>query len=201
MSSSPNKTIQTALIAWQDIVTGAVAFSSVLDCTTKWGASFGVRVARQSATAFTAGWPNIRIEASYVASGNDHWIPLVPLQPPIGGSIGKTTLNGALLAGATTLVLTSATSFVQGDLIWIGDTSTSNYEIVRCKTISGTTITFEEACTSPHANGANVSNQAYVTCPAIDLSPYERIRVVIDNANSGTTISVEVTVITFDSFN
>lgn len=199
MSTTPNKTIQAAPVAWQDIATGAVVISSVVDCTAKWSASFGARIGRQAATAFAANWPNVRVEASYAASGNDHWIPLAVLQPPVGTSVAKTTLSGAVSAGATTLGLTSATGFAQGDLIWVGDTSAANYEVVRCKSISGTTVTFEEACTFAHASAAVVSNQAYVAAPALDLSAYARVRVVVDNAGGGITIAAEVTMITLDS--
>ncbi len=196
----PSKTIQTAMLAWQDIATGSQVISSVVDCSSIWAASFGVRIGRQSATAFTAGWPNIRFEASYLSSGNAAWIPLFTLQPPIGATVGKTTLNGAVSAGASTLTLTSATNFVQGDIIYVGDSSTANYEIVRCKSIASTTVTFEEVCTYAHTNSAIVSNQAFLACPSADLTSYKRVRCVADNANGGITISIEVALITMDSF-
>lgn len=199
MPTSPAKTIQTALIAWQDIASGAVVIGSWFDVSTKYGGSLGIRIGRQSATAFTANWPNIRVEASDAASGNANTIPLFTLQPPIGASVGSTTLNGALSIGATTAVLTSATNFVQGDLLFLRDTSTANYEIARVKSISGTTITFEEALTYAHANSAIVANQAFIAFPSLDLTPYTRLRVVADNANGGITIGVEVILVTFDS--
>ncbi len=200
MPTTPNKTIQTALVAWQDIATGAVVLSSAVNVAGVWDASFFVRVARRSSSAFTAGWPNIRIEASNASSGNQGWIPLFTLQPPVGASVGKTTLNGAITAAATTAVLTSATNFVQGDLVYLGHTTTAaNYEIVRVKSIASTTITFEEAGTFAHDNGCDISNQPFIANPAADLTPYTRVRAVVDNANGGITISVEVIMITMDS--
>jgi hypothetical protein len=200
-TSTPAKTVQTALLAWQDVATGAVTIGTALDVSSIWGATVFVRLGRRSGTAFTAGWPNLRIEASAKASGNDEWYPSAAIfQPQVGASIANTTLNGAVSAGATSFVVTAATNIAVGDILYLGDSSSANWELVRVKTVSGTTITPEEAVTYAHANGSAVTDQAEIFTPAVlDLSSIKRIRAVADNASGGQTAAWEVNVTTFDS--
>lgn len=196
----PSKTIGTSLLAWQDIASAAQVISSVIPVDTKWAIAFNIRLGRLTGSAFTAGWPNVRIEASGKASGNDSWIPLLSLQMAVGASIAATTLNGAIIATATTCVVTSATNIAIGDYLFLGHTATpGNYELVRVKLVSGTTVTFEEACTYAHDNTAVVTDQAEAYFPMLDVSAYSRVRVVIDNANSGQGMKAEVLYNLFDS--
>lgn len=198
--SAYTKTAGTSLLAWQDIATANVVVGSAADVATKLAATIFALVGRNPAAgAFTAGWPNVRVEASAKASGNDAWVPLIQWQPAVGASLANTTLNGAVSAGATTVTVTSASNIAAGDVLFLGDSSTSNYELVRVKSVSGTTVTLEEACTYNHANGAVVTDQAEMYCGSIDLAGITRIRAVADNANSGRTVSVQVLMVTGDS--
>jgi hypothetical protein len=200
MPVTPSKTIATSVLAWQDVATGAVALSAAIDVSTKWAAAFNVLLGRRSGTAFTAGWPNVRFEASGKSSGNDSWVPLFSYQMQVGANIANTTLNGAVSAGATSCVVTAATNIAAGDLLFLkGDTDAGN-ELVRVKGVSGTTVTFEEACTNAHASGNAVTDQAESTFPAFDVSSYARVRVVADNANGGQTFAAQCLLTSMDSF-
>jgi hypothetical protein len=200
MATSPNKSANVSLLAWQDVSTGDIVISSASDVGTVWGASFGIRIGRKSGTAFTTGWPNIRIEGSTKASGNNSWIPLFIYQPQPGATIANTTLSAGLSGGETSFGVASASNIAVGDILFLADSSASNYEIVRVKSVVSTTITPEEAIVNAHANAAQVTDQAEMTFPAIDLTPYVRVRAVADNGNSGVTMAVEVLMTTFDSF-
>jgi hypothetical protein len=202
MATIPSTTGNQSLIAWgADIATANVTISSVVDVSTKWGGAASIRLARRSGTAFTAGWPNVRIEASSQSSGNDHWCPLFSYQMAVGASIANTTLNGAVSAAATSCVVTVATNIAAGDILFLHHTTTpANYELIRVKAVSGTTVTFEEACTYAHDTGAAVTDQAEMTFPAFDLTPYLRVRAVLDNAGSGQSLVGEVLLVTFDSY-
>lgn len=194
----PSKTWGTSLLAWQDVANAAIVFSAAQSVATKRAASFDIRLGRATGSAFTAGWPNIRIEAQNKSGGL--WTPLFTYQMALGASIGKTTLNGAIIAGATTCVVTSATNLAAGDLLFLGHTSdVTKYELARIKSVSGTTVTFEEAIAFAHDNGANVSDQAEMICPAFDLTPYAAVRAVCDNIGSGQGITVQVLMTTHDS--
>ena len=196
------KTPGTSLFAWQtsDIASAAIVIGSTASVTTALAAMVYCWLVRATGTAFTAGWPNIRIEGSAKSSGNDAWIPLAQFQPAVGASIVNTSANGAITAGATTFTITSATNVAVGDLLFLGHTTTvANYEVVRVKAVSGTTITFEEACTNAHDNGCKVTDQAELYVAAIDLSGVTRIRAVVDNGGSGQAINAQVLMVTADS--
>jgi len=198
-SITPNKTVNASLLAWQDIATGNVVPGSAVDVSGKYSASFTIKIARRSGTAFTGGWPNIRIEASGKSSGNDAWIPILQFQPAVGASIVNTTLSSPVSATDTTFAVSAATNIAASDILFLGDPSTANYELVRVASISGTTVTPEEAVTYSHASGAIVTDQAETYFPAVDLTAYGRVRAVADNGNSGQSISVQVTMTTNDS--
>ena len=187
------------MVAWQDIASGGQVISSAFNCATTYAAAFGVRLGRGTGTAFTANWPNVRIEASTQASGNNTWIPIFSYQMQVGASIANTTLNGAVSANASTFVVAAATNITTGDILFLGDSSTANYEIVRVKSIATTTVTPEENVVNSHTTGAIVTDQAEVTFPAMDLTTYQRVRAVVDNAGSGQAIKAEVQMTTFDS--
>jgi len=191
------KTVQTALLAWQDVASTAQAIASAFNCASHGGASCAIRLGRRTGTAFTAGWPTVRLEVSPATSGSV-WIPIFTYTMAVGASIVNTTLNGAVSANASTFVVTSATNIAIGDILFLGDTSTSNYELVRVKSLSGTTITPEENVVNAHANSALVTDQAEMLDPSFDLSPYVRLRAVVDNANSGQAISVDIQLCTVD---
>lgn len=198
--AAPSKTQGTQVLAWTSVATANSNVGSAQDVSTKFEATFFVKLGRDSSTAFTAGWPNVRIEGSGKSSADDWWVPLAQFQMAVGASIASTTLNGAISAGATTCVVTSATNIAVGDVLYLGHTSDSTkYELVRVKTISGTTVTFEEACTYAHDNGAKVTDQAEMYVAGINLMSVGRVRVVVDNASGGQTVYASVYMVTGDS--
>lgn len=198
--ATPSKTSGQTLSAWASVASAAVSVGSPVDVSTKLGATVFARLGRGTGTAFTAGWPNIRIEASPKSSGDNSWVPLVIFQPGVGvATLVNTTLNGAVSAGASSFTVTSASNIAVGDVLFLGDTSSSNYEIVRVKGVSGTTITPEENIVNAHANAAQVTDQAEMYQANLDLSSVVRIRAVIDNAGSGQAIYAEVTISYLDS--
>lgn len=198
---APAKTSGAAYIAWQNIASAVQVIGASQDVSVKWAAAFAVALGRGTGTAFTAGWPNVRIEGSVLTSGNDSWKVLANYQMALGASIVNTTLNGAITAGATSMVVTSATNIAVGDYIFLEHTTdVTKYELVRVAAVSGTTITFEEACTYAHDNGAAVRDQSESAMLIVDCSTLQRVRAVVDNAGSGQAIRAEVKYATFDSF-
>ena len=207
MATTPTKTIQTALLAWTDIAStagtvsvGTTGNNGEVDISTKWAAAIGIRLGRQSGSAFTAGWPNIRVECSTTASGNNSWIPVYNYQMQLGASLANTTLASGITAGDSNFTVASASNIAAGDLVYIKDSSAANYELVRVKTVSNVTITPEELLVNNHANGTQVTDQAEEVWASFDLSTYKRLRYVVDNAGGGQAFAAEITLITFDSF-
>jgi hypothetical protein len=72
-------------------------------------------------------------------------------------ALASTTLNGALIAGATTLALTSATNFAIGQDIRIASAVTNESEVRRIANLVGTTVTLDEALAYAHASGQTVT--------------------------------------------
>jgi hypothetical protein len=199
-TTTPNKTGGLTLFAWADVATANVNVGSAVDVSGKLGAFLGIKLGRRSGTAFTAGWPNIRIELSTKTSGTDAWYALPQqFQPQVGASIANTTLNGAVSAAATSITVTAATNIAAGDVLFVKGNTDAENEVPRVKSVSGTTVTLEEGLTYAHNSGNAVTDQAetYVMQP-----PFEgamRMRAVVDNAGGGQTCAVEITYSTFDS--
>jgi hypothetical protein len=142
----------------------------------------------------------VRIEASYHGSDNQGWRQLDAIQMAVGASISNTTLNGAVSASATSCVVTSATNIAAGDILFLGDASAANYEIVRVKSVSGTTVNFEEACVNGHTTGAQVTDQAEIySLGPYDLSTFARVRVILDNVGTGQGVYFRSIMNTLDS--
>jgi len=197
---SPTKTQGTSLLTWQTVATAAQAIGSAQDVATKLWASIYVDIGRASGTNFTSA-PVVRVEASAASSGNDKWHPVFEGIVQLGSSVGKTTLNGAIIATATSCVVNSATNLAAGDLLFLGHTSDSTkYEIVRIKSVSGTTITFYEACTYAHDNSADVSDQAEKFVAPINLLGIGRLRVVVDNYAGGQSLFTQAHMVTTDTY-
>ena len=187
------KTTGVSILAWQQVANQASATGTITGLpTTALGLGLTIHLARQSGSAFTAGWPNIRVEASSKSSGDDAWAPVASYQPAAGAALVNTTLSSAVSASATTVPVASATNIAAGDILFLGDSSSSNWELVRVKSVSGTTITLEEACTNSHTSGAAVYDQSEIYGLTVDMLGFTRCRVVADNANSGQTTAVRV---------
>jgi len=194
-----SKTDAISLLAWQDVATTASAVGAATDVSTKLAATVFCRLARKtSASAFTAGWPNLRVEVCANGSNRDEWVPVAVFQPPTTGG-NHTTLNGSVSANASSCVVTSATGITAGDLLFLGDASTANYEIMRVLSVSGTTVNFETNTQHSHSNGADVSRLAVMYAVQVDLSAVKQIRGICDNANGGITVCAEILMVTGDS--
>lgn len=200
-TSTLTKTIGTVITDWatayaNDTQTGHTAIQTV---TSKLATSFSIELARSTGSAYTLG-PRVRIEVPYHDSNNQGWRQFDAIQMAVGASIANTTLNGAVSAGATSCVVASATGIAYGDLLFLGDASPANYEIVRVKSVSGTTVNFEEACTNGHTTGAQVTDQAELySLGPYDLSSFARVRVILDNMGSGQGVYYRCIMNTLDS--
>lgn len=203
-TTTPTKSAATGGRILQDWIAGGLATANVqvgspLDASNLFAALVTIQLVRGSGTAFTAGWPNVRIEASAKSSGADAWVPLFEYQMAAGASLVNTTLNGAVSAGATTFVVTAATNIAAGDLLCLANATYSVCEIVRVKSVSGTTITPEEPVTNAYSNLDTVRDQSEVASVQLDLSSAMRLRSIVDNAGSGQTMNARVLCSTLDS--
>lgn len=198
-TAAPVKTGSRTLAAWQSVATANFIEGSPLDVSGMFSAWVTVQLGREASTAFTAGSPNIRIEGTPTASGDLYWSPMIIFQPLVGASIAATTLSAAILPNDATFTVASASNITAGDLLYLGDSTVGNSELVRVKSVASTTITPVRNIVNSHSSGARCSDQAEQFSAFLDLSAVMRIRAVIDNITSGQTIYATVVCSTHDS--
>jgi hypothetical protein len=196
------KTIGTVVTDWATAISAdaQAGHTAIQTVTGKLSASFEITLARSTGSAYTIG-PKVRIEGLYEGSITKTSPPLDSIRMAVGASIANTTLNDAVSAGATSCVVTSATNIAAGDILFLGHTTTvANYEIVRVKSVSGTTVNFEEACVNAHDSGAQVTDQAEIySLGPYDISTFARVRVILDNVGTGQGVYFRSIMNTLDS--
>lgn len=198
------KTASGVLLALTNVPSAAVQIGNSVDVSTKPGpATVFVKMGRNNATALT-NEVLFRIEASAALSGNDEWTPIYTWTSQYGKTAANsTTLNGATTAGNTTTLLTSGTGYAAGasEIAYIKEATIANGEWSRVKSLSTNTVTWEEAQTRNHANGATITNYAETWAIPIDVSGMVRVRLVVDTnyAVSGQAVDVLGWIVTADS--
>lgn len=196
---SPSKTVGVSIFAWQDLANGNVLISSDIDVEDLFSAAFHVQLARRSGSAFNAGWPTVRIEASSDDAGTDNWIPIHEYVMSTGASIANTTLSSGLTAGNATCSVTSGTNIASKDFLFIeGDTDAGN-EVLMVRSVASTTVNFEQNCAYSHSSGNAVTDQAEKYIQRIDVSEFSRLRVVVNNAGSGQTVATRIDMTSLDA--
>ena len=196
--TAPTKTTQTALVVWQSVANNAGYVGNALDVSGVHALGVTFRAGRADNTAHSNPYLVLDLLGNPHATDDSLWTPIVPsLIVPTGATIAATTLNGAVSAGVSSIVVTSASSFAVGQLIYIGHTTTvTNSEIARVLSISAPTLTLSMPLMNAHDNGAVVSNLAeQVTIPAVDLSGVLRVKGRVVN-NSGRTNYAAINVTT-----
>lgn len=196
------KTQGSTLLAHTQQATAVITLGSAVDVATKFMIRAFIKLGRTVATALTNELA-FRLEASAKSSGNDEWYPVLTFNSASGKTASVApTLNGATTAGNTTCVVSSGTSIVAGDYLYFRETGTpANSEWSRVKSISGTTVTFEEAQTRNHTNGITITRLAEQWNFDIDCQGIGRLRLVVDSASaaSGQTVDVIAWLTSLDS--
>lgn len=200
-----SKTAAQALLAHTQLNTASQAIGSAVDVSTKVGPGIAmIKMGRTVATGLGA-QVFFRLEGSAKTSGNDEWYPIQEWSSN-GANVtaSASTVNDASFnAGDTSFTITSATGITGGDLMYLRETGTpANSEWVRVGSVSGTTITLEEACTRSHTNGIVTTDSAEMWSIPVDLSAHVRIRLVVNSNNvaaTGQTVDVIGWLVTADS--
>ena len=180
-----NKTAAQALLAHTQLATASQAIGSAVDVSSKIGpATVMVKLGRSVATALGFGVA-FRIEGSAKTSGNDEWYPIYEWASTTVAVAASTVNDASFNAGDTSFTITSATGITGGDLMYLRETGTpANSEWVRIGSVSGTTITLEEACTRSHTNGIATTDGAEMWSIPLDVTAHVRIRLVANSNNT-----------------
>lgn len=202
-----NKTAAQALLAHTQLATATQAVGTAVDVSSKVGmATAKVKMGRTVATALSAQL-SFRLEGSAKTSGNDEWYPIYEWTSVNGTTAANaSTVNDASFNAAdTSFTITSATGITGGDLMYLRETGTpANSEWVRIGSVSGTTITSEEAVTRNHTNGITTTDLAEMWSIPFDITAEVRVRLVVNSNNvtaTGQTVDVIAWLVTADSAN
>ena len=185
--AAPTKTTVT-LLSQQSISNNGRVVGSIIDLSGVHIFGAALFLARTNTTAHASPWAQIVVEGCTSATDNSLFVPIATLLMPAGASIAQTAVSGAVSAGATSFVVSSATNIAAGALLYVTDGTAANWEIVRVQSVSGTTINIDGAFIYSHANASLVSSQAErVVIPALDVTGISRARVACLN-QSGQTV-------------
>ena len=195
--ATPSKTIQSDPISLQSVASGTVVISTPLDVSSKFAAQFFIHFGRRAASALSA--PVIfRIEASAESSGDGHWYPLAVVSTEVALAEAE-AVSGTVSSGQKVITVASTTNLSPGDPIFIDNSTIANSEWQRIKsTVTNTSVTVEDNLTNAQT-GSTIYDQAQIIPIIVDLTTVTRVRVVVDNSQSGQAIAAEVELITLDS--
>lgn len=185
------------LLALQSVAASSVAVGAAVDVSTKLGGLIYVRFGRRSATAAGAG-ANIRLEASYAASGDNTWFPFAQFTTAFAACEAE-AVSGTVSAGTNVITVASTTNLTAGDLIYIDNGTIANSEWGRVKSIvANTSVTIEDNLVNAQT-GATLYDSAEIYAPVAIPEGAIRIRAVDDGSLFTQAHAIQVVYTTIDS--
>lgn len=175
---------EVSVFALASVTSNTVSVGSGVDVSTYYGGMVVARMGRATASAFTTS-PICRIEVSPKTSPTaDEWTVVARFQPAVGASIGSQAVSGTEAAGQTVVTLAAGTNFAGGDYVFFHNTTIANSEWCRVVSVATADLTLEEGLVSAQT-GATCRDQAEQFYALLDLTPWNRLRAVVDGRNTG----------------
>lgn len=182
------KVARADLFAIASTASNSVSVGSAVDVSTYYAIDVRIRMGRGTSAAFTRG-PIVRVEGTAASSPTaDQWAVLATFQMALGASIASQAFGGAEAAGQTVLTLAAGTNFAAGDYVFIHDNTIGSSEWARVVSVSGADITIEEGTVNAHDASDTVRDQAEQYHCVIDATSLQKVRLVVDGANSGQAV-------------
>lgn len=188
----PVKTVETELLATQSVAASANVVSGVLTLTGMKSVSVFIDHGRASSAAFGDNGTKYRIEGSQQASGNDTWRALTTVTCASTACL-SVAASADVAAGGGTITVTSGTSIPTRDdlCFWANTVSAGSSEWMRVISASGTaSFTILDTLRYAQDSDTNIFTQAEHYALALDVSSLTRLRAVVNNNASGTTLAV-----------
>ena len=194
---TPNKTIQTPLLALQSVAASTVVIGSWFDYSAIVGpAAILVSFGRGSASAST-GSAFIRIEARNAASGNTG-NTILTLTTDYA-AVTSQAVSGTCNSGQNVIGIGTTTNIAAGTVLFIVNGTFANSEFARVKSIvTNTSATIEENLVNAQT-GSTVYTGAQIFDAQEIGAPYKSIRAVFDGSRFTQACAVRVDMITVDS--
>ena len=187
-----NKTVETELLGHTAIAASSQQLSSVLSLVGIKKVTVFIDHGRAATTAFGTIGTEYRIEASQKASGNDTWVPMASV---VAGSAVASSISASAdeAAGQTVIETVSATTLVVGDLVyWANSVTISKGEWARVVSVAaGTSITIQDGLTNAQDSDTSIFNKGERFVLVLGVEALTRMRVVVNNNNSGTTVAIQ----------
>ncbi|MFA6315738.1 MAG: hypothetical protein WC648_05225 [Candidatus Paceibacterota bacterium] len=186
------KTYQTDLLATQQVAASTLVTSTALVIANAAVATFFIFHGRASSAAFGTNGTEYRIEGSANSSGNSTWASLATINAAATACLAVAA-SADVAAGGTTVVVTSGTSIpVAGDkLFWANTVAATASEWMTARAITGTaSFTIVDALTNGQDSDTNIFTKAESWVVNMDVKGIARVRAVVNNNASGTTLAV-----------
>jgi hypothetical protein len=193
------KTSATAVLALQSVAASTVLKSSDILVPTQLAATLLIHFGRRSATAAGAG-VNFRVEATSEISGDGFWVPLAVLTTDFVACESEAA-TGTNNAGQAVVTVASTTNLTAQDIVFIDNTTITNSEWGRIKTLTvNTSITLEDNLTNAQTAAAStIYDRAEMYAVQLDLTAVKRLRLVVDGSLFTQAFAVRARLITGDS--
>ncbi len=197
------KTAGTVALAHQAVAHPGTAKGSVLDVSTKLGATifcFGGFI--ESAANDNPG--QFLIQASALASGDEDWATIAPIAMNTG-TPDIEALTAIEPAAETVLAMASTAGLVANDLVYIWDEDTlADSEWGQLQEIdANVSVTLIDGLTNEKStvgSGCSILNKATISSVYLDLTAITRLRVIFQHEGAaGADVHVKATLVTGDS--
>lgn len=187
------------VLALQQVAASTVVTSPAVDVTSKFGAFLAIHFGRRAAAAAGAG-VNIRVEASPESANDGIWVPLYTVTTGFGACESEVA-TGTNNAGQKVITVASTTNLAAGDIVFVDNTTPANSEWGRIKsTVLNTSVTLEDNLVNAQNNpAATLYDNAEMFPCQLDLTPYLRLRVVVDGSLYTQAFAIRVRMSSGDS--
>jgi hypothetical protein len=185
-----DKTVETNLIACTAIAGSTQLKSSAVSLTGIRKVAVFIDHAKCATAVFGTTGTEYRIEVSQKDSGDDTWVAATTWSAAsaVCASMASST---AIVAGNTTCTILSGTATTLNQIVFIPSATAGNCEWWRVTAVTGTaSFQFLDGAVNAHAATTGMFDGAQRTSINLDVEPYTRLRVVINNQASGTTQAI-----------
>jgi len=184
------KAIETELLAITAIAADAQQKSSELALTNMKKASIFIDHGRTATTAFVGAGTEYRVEASQKATGNDAWRTIASVVCGIATAVEITA--DANEAAAQTLIEIGANEPALGDILFWENATLANSEWIKVvAVVADTSFTCQDGLTNAQTAAKLIYNKAEQFVLNLDVEPFTRMRVIVNNNNGSTNVAIK----------
>jgi len=181
------KTQDISVLTIQQVAANAVVNSAALDVSAYLSVLLAVNIGRDDTGGALTSGAIVRVQASPKPSGDDAWRDLAVFQTQVTTPESE-SVSSTANSGQAVLPVASTSNLAVEDLILIKNGTIGNSEFHRIKAVSSnTSVTVDDNLTNSQTS-STIYDQAELFLVQLDVLPFSRLRVQIDNAANSRTI-------------